>query len=308
MTNQWIEMRDGTKVYSVRYTPKTKPIGRVHIIHGLAEHCLRYERFAQYLLSQGYVVTLHDQRGHGKTAVENGNVYGYLGDSASFDQLVDDVFEVNQFYQLQYPALPVVLIGHSMGSFVARRYIQLYGSTVSKVVLLGTGSNSELMAHAAIALAMYRENTLPKEQPDEFLNGLVFGNYSKQFPGEGEFAWLSRNVESVMEYQADEACGFVPTAQMFRVLLEGLNSLEAPEFLSNIPNELPILLLSGTDDLVGDRAKGVWKVAKQFDKANQQQVTVVLYEGGRHEMLQETNYKHVYTTIVEWMKRHEPTR
>ncbi|PID22704.1 alpha/beta hydrolase [Sporosarcina sp. P3] len=308
MTDQWIEMRDGTKVYSTSYTPDTKPVARVHIIHGLAEHSGRYKRFAEYMQSQGYVVTLHDQRGHGKTATGNGFVYGYIGKSATFDQLVDDTFEVNQVYQLQYPELPVVLLGHSMGSFVARRYIQLYGSTLSKVILSGTGTNSELTAHAAIALASYRENKFPKEQPDEFLNSLVFGNYSKQFPGESEFAWLSRDVESVVDYEEDGACGFVPTAQLFRVLIEGMNSLEVPEFLLNIPNELPILLLSGTDDLVGDRAKGVWKVAKQFDKANQQYVTVQLYEGGRHEMLQETNYKQVYTTIVEWMKRHELTR
>ena len=307
MTDQWIEMRDGTKVYSRAYTLDTQPKARVHIIHGLAEHSRRYDRFAKYLQTQGYVVTIHDQRGHGKTAIENGNVYGYLGESATFDQLVDDTFEVNQYYQLQYPDLPLVLFGHSMGSFVARRYIQLYGSTLSEVILSGTGTNSELTAHAAIALAAYREGKYPKEQPDEFLNGLVFGNYSKQFPNESEFAWLSRDEVSVADYEEDEACGFVPTAQMFRVLLEGMNSLEAPEFLLNIPDDLPILLLSGTDDLVGDRAKGVWKVAKQFDKANQQQVTVQLYEGGRHEMLQETNYKYVYTTIVEWMKRYEPT-
>ncbi|PIC78314.1 alpha/beta hydrolase [Sporosarcina sp. P19] len=308
MTDQWIEMRDGTKVYSTSYTPETKPVARVHIIHGLAEHSGRYKRFAEYLQSQGYVVTLHDQRGHGKTATENGHVYGYIGRSATFDQLVDDAFEVNQAYQLQYKELPAVLFGHSMGSFVARRYIQLYSSTLSKVILSGTGTNSKLTAHAAITFAAYRENKFPKEQPDKILNGLVFGEYSKQFPGEGEFAWLSRDVESVVDYKEDEACGFVPTAQLFRVLIEGMNSLEVPEFLLNIPNELPILLLSGTDDLVGDRAKGVWKVAKQFDKANQQRVTVQLYEGGRHEMLQETNYKQVYTTIVEWMKRHEPTR
>ncbi|PIC87695.1 alpha/beta hydrolase [Sporosarcina sp. P20a] len=307
MTDQWIAMRDGTKVYGTSYTPETEPIGRVHIIHGLAEHSGRYKRFAQYLQSQGYVVTLHDQRGHGKTAIENGHVYGYIGESATFDQLVDDVFEVNQCYQLHYPELPVVLLGHSMGSFVARRYIQLYSQTISKVILSGTGSNSEFTAHAAIALAAYREDKFPKEQPDVFLNNLVFGNFPKQFPDEGEFAWLSRDVESVADYEEDEACGFVPTSQLFRVLLEGMNSMEVPEFLLNIPNELPILLLSGTDDLVGDRAKGVWKVAKQFDKANQQQVTVQLYEGGRHEMLQETNYKQVYTTIVEWMKRHELT-
>lgn len=308
MTDQWITMRDGTKVYGTSYTPETEPIGRVHIIHGLAEHSGRYKRFAQYLQSQGYVVTLHDQRGHGKTAIENGHVYGYIGESATFDQLVDDAFEVNQCYQLQYPELPVVLLGHSMGSFVARRYIQLYSQTISQVILSGTGSNSEFTAHAAIALAAYREDKFPKEQPDVFLNNLVFGNYSKQFSDEGEFAWLSRDVESVADYEEDEACGFVPTAQLFRVLLEGMNSMEVPEFLLNIPNELPILLFSGTDDLVGDRAKGVWKVAKQFDKAKQQQVTVQLYEGGRHEMLQETNYKQVYMTIVEWMKRHELTR
>lgn len=305
MKDQWIEMRDGTKVYSVSYTPDTKPRARVHIIHGLAEHSRRYERFAKYLKSHGYVVTIHDQRGHGKTAVENGHAYGYMGEAATFDQLVDDTFEVNQSYQLEYPNLPVVLLGHSMGSFVARRYIQLYGSTLSEVILSGTGSNSEVTAHAAIALASYREGKFPKEQPDEFLNEMVFGKYSKQFPGEAEFAWLSRDTESVRDYEEDEACGFVPTAQMFRVLLEGMNSLETPEFLLNIPEDLPILLISGMKDPVGNQAKGVWKVAKQFDKANQQQVTVRLYEEGRHEMLQETNYEQVYTTIVKWMKQHE---
>lgn len=305
MKNQWIEMRDGTKIYSVSYMPDAKPRARVHIIHGLAEHSCRYERFANYLQSQGYVVTIHDQRGHGKTAVGNGHAYGYMGESAAFDQLVDDAFEVNQAYQLEYPDLPLVLFGHSMGSFVARRYIQLYGSALSGVILSGTGSNSEVTAHAAIALAAYRENKFPKEQPDEFLNEMVFGRYGKQFPGEAEFAWLSRDPESVRDYEEDEACGFVPTAQMFRVLLEGMNSLETPEFLLNIPNDLPILLFSGMKDPVGNDTKSVWKVAKQFDQANQQHVTVRLYEEGRHEMLQETNHQQVYETIVEWMKQHE---
>ncbi|ARK25842.1 hypothetical protein SporoP37_14995 [Sporosarcina sp. P37] len=307
MTERWIEMRDGTKIYSRCYAPDQKPKARVHIIHGLAEHSGRYTRFAKYLLSEGYAVTMHDQRGHGKTAAGNGHTYGYLGESATFDQLVDDAFEVNQSYQLEYAELPAVMLGHSMGSFVARRYIQLYGSTLHSVILSGTGSNSEFIAHAAIALAAYREGKLDDRQPDEFLNELIFGNYSKLFPGETSFAWLSRDAESVADYERDEACGFVPTAQLFRVLLEGMNSLEAPEFLRNIPDDLPILLLSGTDDPVGDKAKGVWKVAKQLNKASQQQVTVQLYEGGRHEMLQEINYQQVYTTIVEWMKRNERT-
>lgn len=304
MTDQWIEMRDGMKVYTVCYEPESKPKAHVHIVHGLAEHSRRYEQFATYLQSEGYKVTLHDQRGHGKTAGNDG--YGYIGESATFDQLVDDTFEVIQSYRLDEPKIPLTLIGHSMGSFVARRYIQLYGSTLDLVILSGTGANTELTAHAAIALAAYREAKYPK-QPDELLNGMVFGNYSKKFPGESEFAWLSRDAESVSDYEQDDACGFVPTAQMFRVLLEGMNSLETPEFLLNIPDELPILVLSGTDDLVGDRAKGVWKVAKQFDRANQHHVTVQLYEGGRHEMLQETNRKYVYKMIVEWMKRHEHT-
>ncbi|MGE7545697.1 lysophospholipase [Sporosarcina newyorkensis] len=306
MEEYWVEARDGTKLYSSFHKSAESGKARVHLIHGIAEHSGRYGEFINYLVEQGYVVVIHDQRGHGKTAGGNKLPYGDLGDQVSFDHLIDDVFEVIQFYQHEYPDLPVVLFGHSMGSFVARRFIQLYGNVVDKVILSGTGSNSKIISYAGKLLAEWREDHLPNKQPDEFLNQLVFGNFSKPFAEDGSsFAWLSRDRETVRGYEQDEACGFVPTSQLFRVLLEGLNTIEDQESVRNIPKELPILLVSGTDDPVGDRAKGVWKVAKQFNEAGLQYVTVQLYEGGRHEMLQETNRLEVFQNIIGWMKHYE---
>lgn len=305
MTGKYIDMRDNTRIYCRCQQPEGTPKGIVHIIHGLAEHSGRYRQFTEYLLSQGYVVTAHDQRGHGKTAVANNHPYGYVGESASFDMLVDDTYEIIQYFQHKYPNLPVTLFGHSMGSFVARRFIQLYGNLIRQVVLSGTGSNSKMMGLTGQALAVWREQRLPEQQPDELLNQLVFGNFSKQFPNEASFAWLSSDRESVIEYEEDEACGFVPTAQFFRLLLEGMDAIDSLAFLRNIPNDLPILLVSGTEDPVGSQSKGVWKVAKQYIKANQKHVKVALYEGGRHEMLQEMNRQEVYQNIVGWMKQNE---
>ncbi|AXH98776.1 alpha/beta fold hydrolase [Sporosarcina sp. PTS2304] len=305
MKEQLIEMRDGERLYSTSHEPTGAPVAIVHIVHGLAEHSGRYRQFTDYLVSEGYIVTAHDQRGHGKTAVENNRPYGYIGEAATFDQLVDDTFEVIQCYKQKYPHLKVTLFGHSMGSFVARRFIQLYGDTLCQVVLSGTGSQSKTVGLAGLAFAKWRERNLANTQPDELLHKIVFGEFSKRFPDEGSSAWLSRYSESVREYDEDEACGFVPTSQLFRILLEGVEAIESTAFLRNIPSHLPILLVSGTEDPVGERAKGVWKTAKQFMKAGQQHVQVVLYEGGRHEMLQETNRQEVSKNIVGWMKKNE---
>ncbi|WP_194841007.1 alpha/beta hydrolase [Sporosarcina cascadiensis] len=305
MNEKWMEMRDGTIIYSKCKKPEGLKKARVHLVHGLAEHSRRYEQFMDYLASNGYEVVAHDQRGHGKTAAANYHPYGYLGENATFDHLVDDAFEVLQAYRADGPDLPIIIIGHSMGSFVVRRFIQLYGNAVDEVVLSGTGSNAKPVGFAGKLLSEYRESRLSDQEPDEFLNNMIFGSYSKLFPEESSFAWLSRDNECVQDYVEDEACGFVPTAQLFRVLLEGMNSIESPELLQNIPHDLPILLVSGTEDPVGNGGKGVWKTAKQFIKAGQESVTVQLYEGGRHEMLQETNRHEVFKYIVGWMEQHE---
>lgn len=304
MKQQLIEMRDRTEIYSVCSAPK-EPKAHIHIVHGLAEHSGRYTEFIDYLVSEGYAVTAHDQRGHGETAVKNGHRYGYLGEHVSFDDLVDDTFEVIRHYNRQFPELPLILIGHSMGSFVVRRFIQLYGNQLDQVILLGTGSSPAVAGEFGKLLAEWRESRHQADQPDEMLNRLVFGSFAKQFPGESLFAWLSRDRETVCDYEEDPACGFIPTAQLFRILLEGMKSISYPALLENIPDELPILLLSGTEDPVGDHAKGVWRTARQFTDAGQQQVTVRLYEGGRHEMLQETNRHQVFKDIEDWIRGHE---
>lgn len=294
-------MNDQTKIHSTVWQ-SAQPKARIHIVHGLAEHSGRYEKFADFLCSEGYTVTAHDQRGHGKTAEENGLPYGYIGADASFDLLVDDLFEVNQFYANQYSGLPVIIIGHSMGSFVVRRFIGLYGGSAEAAVLIGTGGNNKLESLAGRLLAAYRERKTER-QPDHLLNDIIFGGFSKQFAGESSASWLSREKESVKAYEEDPACGFVPSSQIFRVLFEGVEALNNLELLENIPKDLPVLLLSGAADPVGNSGKGVFRTAEQLTAAGLEHVTVQLYEGGRHEVLQETNRQNVFQYIVRWIEK-----
>ena len=135
-----IEMSDGFLVHAIVMKPEGKPVGHIHLLHGMAEHIARYEEFAQYLVTKGYIVSGHDHRGHGKTAKMNG-IKGHIADENGFERLVQDAHEVISELRDQYSSRHFILFGHSMGSFIARRYIQLYGSEIDLAIFSGTGGD-----------------------------------------------------------------------------------------------------------------------------------------------------------------------
>lgn len=299
---QIFKMEDGHQVYVRMYHPTTEPKGHVHIMHGMAEHSGRYIDFAEYLVNQGYFVTAHDHRGHGETAKLNGQL-GYLGDEKGFHRLVEDVFEILQFFHASKQLPETILFGHSMGSFVARRFMQLYSGHIDKCILAGTGATTAVhfLGNAvARSLSVFRG----KNMPSQLMNDLSFGSFSRTVLNSRTiFDWLCTNDEEVDKYIQDPYCGFVPTNQFFADLTEGLLLINKKDEIDRIRKDLPILFVSGNLDPVGMNGASVFKVAKEMADVGLEDVAVYLFEGMRHEILKEKNKEHVHHVITRWLNR-----
>lgn len=294
-------MSDGFSIHTIYTRPEKEPIAHIHILHGMAEHIGRYEKFMTFLANEGFAVSGHDHRGHGQTSALNGKL-GHFGNSVGFDRIVEDAHEIINFYKTTFKTSRVILIGHSMGSFVARRYAQSFGRELDKLICSGTAGNPGVSRIGGKALAYLKGKATTFDKPDKFINNLVFGGFNKAVGTQNTpFDWLSTDVDTVEGYINDPLCGFVPTTRFFIDLFDGLAKINDPNKNKQIPSKLPILLLSGLDDPVGNKGKGIWQAARQFTNIGIENVTVKLYEGGRHEMLNEVNREQVFNFIKDWI-------
>ncbi|KGR91230.1 alpha/beta hydrolase [Ureibacillus massiliensis 4400831 = CIP 108448 = CCUG 49529] len=295
---------DHTRIYVRIYEPEHEVIGRFHILHGMGEHGGRYDAFATMLCEQGYFVTMHDHRGHGKTAELNGKL-GYFADENGFERVVEDVYDVIQNVRYDYKKVPIFIFGHSMGSFIARRFIQVYGEIVDGCILCGTGATTT-MHKVGNMLAKTMAKTKGKDVRGDLLNELSLGSFNKQFKNtKTAFDWLTSDEEEVQKYIDDPYCGFIPTNQFFADLTDGLIMINRIEENARIPKNLLILLISGSSDPVGNNGKGVYKVANQLKNAGAQNVIVYLFEEMRHEILNERNKQQVFDVVSRWLKKYE---
>lgn len=298
-----LEMSDGIKIYATVREPKQKAVGHIHLLHGMAEHSGRYDRAANYFVDRGYLVTAHDHRGHGRTVEMNGQ-RGYFTEENGFHRVVEDAYEVIGHMKNEHPTNRFILFGHSMGSFIARRFIQVYGEMVDQTILSGTGDDAGVARLAGQGLGHFLGRKLGFDQPNAILNDLVFGRFNRGVKKPlTKFDWISANREYVISYFTDEYCGFVPTTQFFLDLFDGLGVIHDTREIEKIPKEMPILLFSGTDDPVGNYGKALWKVAKQYDDAQLKNVTVLLFENGRHELIGDSKRKEVIQAVEEWIEK-----
>lgn len=303
MTTSFVRASDGHELYCSLHRAEN-PKGHVHIIHGMAEHSGRYQDFIHLLNEQGFTVSAHDQRGHGKTAEHNGSA-GYFAENEGFLRVVEDAHEAIVHAQEEIGKLPFTLIAHSMGSFVARRYLQLYGNQVDCAVLSGTGGHPGFSLSAGIAVAKSFSRLQGKTAINPILGKLIFGSYNKDFLDEkSKFSWLSRKTETVAQYEADPWCGFEMANQFYVDLFEGLGIIHRMEEVRRIPKQLPVLFISGSMDPVGAKGSGVFEAAAQFDKAGIENVKVYMAEEGRHEVLHELNAETYQQVIVDWITDH----
>ena len=296
-----LQSADDTPLQVRRWLPDGDPTAIVQVAHGMAEHSGRYERFAQALTGAGYAVYAEDHRGHGRTS--DGDDTGYLTDSDGWNAVVEDLAAVTARASSEHPGLPVVLFGHSMGSFLSRSYAMAHGHDLAALVLCGTAGDPGALGKVGKGVAALEARTLGRRHTSKTMNTLTFGQYNAAFkPNRTDFDWLSRDPVEVDAYIADPRCGEVFTAGFYVDLLGGLEQINRDDQVARIPDDLPVLLISGDMDPVGGKAgKGVTAVAAQLRKAGVRDVTLTLYPGARHELLNETNRDEVTADVLAWV-------
>ncbi|MFJ8261448.1 alpha/beta fold hydrolase [Rummeliibacillus sp. NPDC094406] len=287
------------------YEPLTPVKGHIHILHGMAEHHERYVPFAEILTNAGYLVSMHDHRGHGRTAKLNQATKGFFSEQNGFEKVVEDVKTVTNAVRQNRNLPPMILFGHSMGSFIARRYTELFSEELDKAIYCGSGAVG-IEHYAGVNLAKYLAKVRGKAEESSVMDKLSFGNFNHAIQNpETKFDWLCTDAKEVEKYIADEDCGFISSNQFYVDFLQGIITLSKRHEVRRIRNDIPILLISGSDDPVGGFTKGIWRVAKQMQKCGLHDVTVQLFEGMRHEILNETNKEQVFQTIIQWLEKKE---
>lgn len=292
-------------LHAVRYVPDDPDSIRciVQIVHGMAEYIERYEEFAEFLTERGFVVVGEDHMGHGKSVGTDGR-FGYFCEQDPATVLVRDVHRLKKATAERYPNVPYVMVGHSMGSFITRNYMFRYGTGIDGAVILGTGMQSKAVLVLSRMVAAVQGMIFGPEKKGRLLDKLAFGSYNRRIGNPGTpFDWLSRDEERVRQYLDDPLCGFVFTINGFQTLFELISRLYHPENLERIPKKLPVFLASGDADPVGDYGKGVRKAYISLRAVGLEDIKVKLYEGGRHELLNETNRQDVMQDIHTWIEK-----
>lgn len=303
--SDWLKMDDGYEIYVRKWIDDENhtPRAVVQISHGMAEHIERYNDFAQFLLKNGIFVYGNDHRGHGHTG-EKAGVFGYFAEHDGFDRVVEDLHAVTKTIQMKHPNVPIILLGHSLGSFLVRRYIQKYSDDIFAAILSGTAGNPGFAASIGKFIAKREMKKYGKTTPSPLMNRIIFGSYNKGFDNvKNKFAWLSRDEAVVEAFLQDPYCGFVCSGTFFYDLLTGLQLIHQDELIRETRKDLPIFFISGDRDPVGGYSKGVKNVIKQFEKNGLQQITYRFYRGARHEVLNELNKEEVYHDVYTWIKQ-----
>ena len=293
-----IPSSDGVhRVHAILWLPEGEPKAVVQLVHGICEYALRYEPFAAFLTEHGFAVAGHDHLGHGLTA-KGPEEYGYFTD---WWDLVRDVRGVQLKVREAYPELPYFLLGHSMGSFVARTFLIDYPGAVDGCILSGTGQESAVTVAAGKLLTGLGD----PHKVNKLFYQLSIGAYNRKFaPARTGADWICRDEAVVDRYLADPLCNFQTTAGMNHAMMAGLQYVARKKNLAKMDKDTPVYFFAGDADPVGAMGKGVQKVAGWFKEAGVKDVTVKLYPGGRHEMLNETNREEVFGDTLEWLEGH----
>ncbi len=278
-----------------------QPKGVIHVVHGMSEHAGRYDEFALKMNQFGYLVFASDLRGHGKTAGTLDKV-GIFAMQDGWKKVVSDVGELTKYLAAKYPKLPLILLGHSMGSFLVRELSFSKPPEVNAYILSGTAGHPGLLGVVGLKLAKFNVKLMGKKNRTGMMTQLAFGDNNKKIKNKRtEKDWLCKDEDIVDTYINDPFCMQVFTSQFYCDLLSGILHINETINIRKMETEKPILLFAGDMDPVGDYGAGPKEVFEKFKKAGVKDVTLKMYEGGRHEMLNETNREEVYGMIIEWL-------
>jgi alpha-beta hydrolase superfamily lysophospholipase len=292
---------DGMDLFVYRWLPESKPRAIVQIAHGMAEHAQRYAPFAEALVEAGYAVYANDHRGHG-SSLRTGEDPGHLADEDGWNHAVADLHQLSDHIRREHPASTRVLFGHSMGSFLVQQMMYEHPTAANAIIMSGSNGKPPPLATLGRGVARIERLRLGKKGQSALINALSFGEYNKAFkPTRTEFDWVSRDESTVDAYISDPLCGFMCSIQSWVDLLDALPALTAPHNLALIPKTMPLYIFSGDRDPVGEMGRGVKRLVESYRGAWLTDVTLKIYEGGRHEMLNETNRDEVTADVLQWL-------
>ncbi|WP_437884196.1 lysophospholipase [Pseudomonas sp. LRF_L74] len=290
---------DSTDLLVNRWYNDSAPRAVLMIVHGMAEHAVRYARFAEALLDAGLHVYAHDQRGHGRTAQQG--ILGHLADENGWAKVVEDLSSVNHHIRQQYPSAPILLFAHSMGSYVGMTYLLQHSSSVKGAILSGSNYQPTSLYQAALLIARFERWRLGPRGRSQLIDWLSFGNFNRALrPTRTAFDWLSRDRQEVDRFLADPLCGFSCTTQLWIDLLQGLRQITPPRHLAQIDASLPLLIVGGESDPVS-QGERLADLANALRQAGLHRVELKRYPGARHELLNETNRDEVIQDLIAWM-------
>jgi len=278
-----------------------EPKAIVQVLHGMAEHSARYERLARALADAGYSTYAHDHRGHGRSIPEGG-VPGHKADHDGWNRIVEDAHGVNREIAKRHPNVPIVILGHSMGSFVLQQLLFEHPDDMVAAALSGSNGKPPPIALLGKLVARIERARVGRRNPSPIMQKLTFEEYNKAFaPNRTEFDWLSRDTEEVDKYVADPLCGFAVSTQVWIDMLAALDRISNPRNVARVRKSIPLYLFAGDKDPVGDFGKGVKRLYDAYKRAAVFDVRMKLYPDARHEGLNETNRQEVTNDLIAWL-------
>ncbi len=291
-----------TDIYLSIWEPEDEPVALLQIAHGMVEFIDRYDRFAKVLAAQGILVVGNDHLGHGYS-VKSKEDWGFFADSKGNRCVLEDMRSLYNMLKNRYPDTPQFIFGHSMGSFLVRQYLHVYPEDqFDGVILTGIGTPPRALIATALRLAKILKRVQGKRHPSRLLTNMTLGSNNRYFaPNRTPCDWLTRNEKIVDAYVADERNRFRFTTSAFVDMLTGFHSLYSKKNLALMDKTTPILIASGDQDPVGDMGKAAPKLQEQFQELGFGDISMKLYEGARHELVNEINYEEIDRDIAEFI-------
>lgn len=290
-----------TEIHAVEWVPEGAPKAILQISHGVTEHILRYEEMAEFFTKRGFVVAGNDHLGHG-SSIAQGAEPMYFGPEDSWDWVESDMYTCQTILKKHYPGIPCIVLGLSLGSFIVRTYLIQHPGEAAGAILAGTGQTPALPLAMVRGIAKKEARKAGEEHSTPLIKELTFGTYNKQFaPNRTDFDWLCASREGLDDYIADPLRGEAMSAGLFREMLNGMIFTGNLKNQKKMDKDVPILLVSGEEDPVGDSGKGVKTTYRSLQKAGVKDVSMKLYPGLRHDIFLEDKRTDIFADIYNWI-------
>lgn len=293
-----------TNVHAVKWVPESGEYRAIlQITHGMIEYIGRYEAFAEFLTEKGFMVVGHDHIGHGESVADQKD-WGFFTEKNPSDTLVADMHQLRTMVQAENPKVPYFMLGHSMGSYMLRKYLAFHDENLRGAIIMGTGTVPDATTKFGLKFCSFIAAFRGWHYRSKLIQSLSYSKPYRQYDLTGKDvtnSWLTKDVEMVKKYYHEPKCTFMFTVNGYKGLMEAVLFDNQIENVKKISNKLPIFIVSGADDPVGDCGEGVKKVYNMFQEAGSEDVTWKLYENDRHEILNETDRQQVYEDLLAWM-------